>query len=160
MMRSFIQRVPSGSRPDVGSSRMTSSGSLMSACARPMRCACPGILLQGAFVAFEADHLDEFLRPAVAQGGREVEQPAVEVERLLGGQVPVQVRLLGQVANALVLLHLGRRLAEDVGLAIGREEQAEEEFDGGGLAGAVGAEEAEDLAAVDFEVESAGAVFF
>ena len=40
-MRSFIHRVPSGSRPDVGSSRMTRSGSLMSACARPMRCRMP-----------------------------------------------------------------------------------------------------------------------
>ena len=49
----------------------------------------------------------------------------------------------------LVLLDLGGRLAEDEGVAGGREEQAEQQLDGGGLAGAVGAEQAEDLALVD-----------
>ena len=47
------------------------------------------------------------------------------------------------------LRDVGGGLAEDEGLAVGREEQAEQQLDGGGLAGAVGAEQAEDLAAVD-----------
>ncbi len=36
---------------------------------------------------------------------------------------------------------------------LGGEEQAEQQLDGGGLAGAVGAEQAEDFALVDLEVE-------
>ena len=90
--------------------------------------------------------------------GRHVEEPAVEVERLLGVEEAVEVRLFRQIADALVLAHVGGRLAEDEGLAVGGEEQAEQELDGGGLAGAVGAEQAEDLAAVDFEVEGAEGV--
>src|SRR5262249_49740640 len=91
--------------------------------------------------------------PAVAQRRRQVEQPAVEVERLLGGQEAVQVRLLGQVTDALVLADVGGRLAEDVGLAVGREEQAEQQLDRRRLAGAVWTEQAEDIATVDLEVE-------
>ena len=53
------------------------------------------------------------------------------------------------------LRDLGGGLAEDEGLAVGGEEQAEQQLDGGGLAGAVGAEQAEDLAAVDLQVEGA-----
>ena len=47
------------------------------------------------------------------------------------------------------LRDVGGGLAEDEGVAVGREEQAEQQLDGGGLAGAVGPEQAEDLAAVD-----------
>ena len=85
--------------------------------------------------------------------GVEVEQPAVEVERLLGVEEAVEVRFLGQVADAFVLVDVGGGLAEDEGLAVGGEEQAEQQLDGGGLAGAVGAEQAEDFALVDLEVE-------
>ena len=53
------------------------------------------------------------------------------------------------------LRDVGGRLAEDEGVAVGREEQAEQQLDGGGLAGAVGAEQAEDFAAVDLQVEGA-----
>ena len=87
--------------------------------------------------------------------GVELEEPAVEVERLLGVEEAVQVRLLGQVADAFVFLDLGRRLPEDEGVAVGGEEQAEQQLDGGRLAGAVGAEQAEDFAAIDLHVEGA-----
>ncbi len=40
-MISRTRRRPTGSSPEVGSSRMTSSGSFSSACARPMRCSMP-----------------------------------------------------------------------------------------------------------------------
>ena len=53
------------------------------------------------------------------------------------------------------LRDVGGGLAEDEGVAVGGEEQAEQELDGRGLAGAVGAEQAEDLALVDLEVEGA-----
>ena len=58
------------------------------------------------------------------------------------------------------LLDVGGGLAEDEGVAVGGEEQAEQQLDGGGLAGAVGAEQAEDLAAVDLRLRARRATFF
>ena len=84
---------------------------------------------------------------------RHIEQPAVEVERLLGVQESIEVRLFGQIADPLVLAHVGRRAAEDRGFARGRKQQAEQQLDGGRLARAVGAEQTEDLAALDLKVE-------
>src|SRR5262249_30342002 len=57
------------------------------------------------------------------------------------------------VADALVLGDVERRLAEDERLPGGGEEQAQEQLDGRGLARAVGAEQAEDLAALDLDVQ-------
>ena len=82
-----------------------------------------------------------------------IEQPAVKIERLLGVEEAVEVRFLGQVADPLVLGHVGGVAAEDQGLAGGGKQQAEDELDGGGLARAVGPEESEDFASLDFEVE-------
>ena len=101
----------------------------------------------------QADHVDQPVDPLGPLGRRDLEQPAVEVERLLGVQELVEVRLLGQVADPLVLGDVGRRLVEDQRVALGREEQAEQELDRGRLARAVGPEQAEDLAPVDLEVE-------
>ena len=84
---------------------------------------------------------------------RDVEQPAVEVERLFGVQEAVEIRLFRQVADALVLADVGGVFAEDEGLALGGKQQAEQQLDRGGFAGAVGAEQAEDLALLDFQVE-------
>src|SRR5262249_50289331 len=81
------------------------------------------------------------------------EEPAVEVEGLLGVEKAVEVGLLGQVADLLVLADVGGGLAEDERLAVGGEEQAEQQLDGGGLPRAVGAEEAEDFALADLDVE-------
>src|SRR5438552_956180 len=74
-------------------------------------------------------------------------------EGLLGVEEAVQVRFLGQVADALVLADVGGGLSEDEGLAVGGEEQAEQQLDGGGLAGAVGPEQPEDLASPDLDVQ-------
>ena len=43
------------------------------------------------------------------------------------------------------------REAEDIHLAVGGMQQTAEDLEGGGFAGAVGAEEADDFAAVDLE---------
>ena len=102
---SFISRVPMGSRPLVGSSSRISSGSLISAWARPMRRVMP---LEYSWSC----RLRALSRPTslISEStrcsrdvGRHVEQPAVEVERLLGRQKPVQVRLFRQIAEPLVL---------------------------------------------------------
>ena len=152
---SFISRVPIGSRPLVGSSSRISSGSLISAWARPMRRVMP---LEYSFSC----RLRARSRPTILISSsircaehvvRDVEQPAVEVERLLGVQEPVQIRLFRQVAEPLVLADVGGVFAEHQGLALGGEQQAQQQLDRGRLAGAVGAQQAEDLALLDFQVE-------
>ena len=65
----------------------------------------------------EADHLDQLVDPLAAHGGRHVEQPAVEVERLFGVQKPVEIRLFRQIADPLVLGDVGRVFPEDERLA-------------------------------------------
>src|SRR5262249_28282205 len=113
-----------------------------------------GVLAEDALaVGLEADLFDQLLGLGLARGRGHVEEPAVEVERLLGVEEAVQVRLLGQVADALVLADVGGGLADEEGIALGGEEQAEQQLDRGGLAGAVGPEQAEDLAAADLDVE-------
>jgi hypothetical protein len=112
------------------------------------------ILLQlPLLVAAEPDHFDECVRPPPALLGRHVEQPAVEVERLLGVEELVEVRLLGQVADPLVLRDVGRPAAEDERLARGGKDEPQQELHRGRLAGPVGPEQAEDLAPADLEVE-------
>ncbi len=58
-----MSRVPSGSRPLVGSSRRISSGSLMRACARPIRRVIPfGVFLElAAAGVLQPDHLDQLV---------------------------------------------------------------------------------------------------
>ena len=83
--------------------------------------------------------------------GRDLEQPSIKLKRLFGVQELVKVRFLGQVADPLVLGDARRRLVEDQSLALGREQQAEQELDRRRLSGAVGPEQAEDLAAMDLQ---------
>ena len=73
----------------------------------------------------EADHLDQRVDPLAAHVVRHVEQPAVEVERLLGVEEAVQVRLFRQVAEPLVLADVGGVFAEHQGLALGGKQQAQ-----------------------------------
>ena len=61
------------------------------------------------------------------------------------GEVGVEAEGLGEVAG--LRAHLARRAAEDVGAAGGRFHDAGENLEGGGFAGAIGADEAEDFAA-------------
>ncbi len=98
----------------MGSSRMTEVGVVN----ERLRKADPlphalGVFLEDALlVGGQADHVDEFGGPLLARVRVDVEQPAVEVERLLGVEEAVQVRLFRQESDALVLLDLRRRFAE------------------------------------------------
>jgi hypothetical protein len=85
--------------------------------------------------------------------GRHVEQPGVQHQVLPYRQLAIQGKGLGHVANPLARGHVARvdRLAEQQGLAGAGRQQAGEHLHGGALAAAVGAEEAEDLAAADAE---------
>src|SRR5207248_7492378 len=58
-----------------------------------------------------------------------------------------------QVADPLVLGDAGGRLVEDQRVPFAGEEQPEQQLDRGGLARPVGAEQAEDFAPIDLEVQ-------
>ena len=85
--------------------------------------------------------------------------PAAKVREVLQGlatgQAVVEGELAGDVADASMDRdRIGARLdAEDERAAAGRADQVEEGPDGRRLAGTVGAEEAEDLALADLEVD-------
>ena len=87
----------------------------------------------------QPDHADQLFHSLPPHFGGEVEEPAVKVERLLGIQKAIQVRLFGQIADAGILGHVGGWQVEDGHLPLGGEEQAEHELDGRGLARSVGA---------------------
>ncbi len=101
----------------------------------------------------QADHVDQLVDPLLPLARADLEQPAVEVQRFLGVEEFVQVRLFGEVADPLVLGDVRRRLSHQERLALGREEQAEQELDRRRLARAVGAEQAENLSSVDLQVK-------
>ena len=154
-IRSFISRVPIGSSPVVGSSSTISSGIVDQ---RLGQTDAPRHAL-GIFLELPApgpiqldvgnqpiDTLPPFRR-------RHIEQAAVEVQRFLGVQELVQVRLLGQVADPFVLADVGGVLAEHQRPAAGGKQQPQEQLDGRRLARAVGAQQAENLAPPHFQVE-------
>ena len=69
------------------------------------------------------------------------------------------MQLFRQIADAFVLAHFARRHVENERVPFGGEEQAEQQLDCGGLPGAIGSEQAEYFAAVDFHVEGAQSDF-
>ncbi len=81
---------------------------------------------------------------------------AVEVQRLTGRDLVEQARALELDAEARADLPavVAQVEAEDLDLALVRLGQSLDHLQGGGLAGAVGAEEAEDLAPLDVEVQA------
>jgi hypothetical protein len=83
-------------------------------------------------------------------------EPALEPQQLLTGLARVEGGLLERHADPQPYLpRLGGDVVAGHGRPAGRgRQQGAEDADGGGLAGAVGAEEAVDLALADVEVES------
>src|SRR5262245_31878199 len=92
--------------------------------------------------------------------GGHIEEPAVEIEGFFGVEKFVQIRLFGKVTDSLILADLGGRLAKDQGIAVRGEQQAEQQFDRGGLPGAVGTQQAEYLASMDLQIECVESSFF
>ena len=92
-------------------------------------------------------------RTPPALGGRQAEQigvvPVEFARRRPGGEL----ELFGQVAEAGSRRAVACRPAEDLCASSGRRDGPDEQQHGGGLAGAVRPEEAEDLTAGDLEVE-------
>jgi hypothetical protein len=71
------------------------------------------------------------------------------VEQLPGRQIVVEVRILRKKTGVEKRLRLPGRLAEDGGRAIGGKNQAGEDLERGGLAGAVRPQKSEHLSRFD-----------
>src|SRR5437762_3311105 len=72
-------------------------------------------------------------------------------EELLGGQVVVEVGVLGKVADATLDPNVTDGASEDLGAPRGGKQQLHQQLEGGGLSGAIGPEKAEDLARADLD---------
>src|SRR6185369_1144541 len=109
-----------------------------------------GVLAQLALAGVgEAEPGDELVGPLPPGLGVEVEEPAEEVERLVGVEPPIEVGLLGEEPEARLGADVGGGAAEDRRLARGGEDESEEQLEGRGLPRAVGPDQPEDLARVD-----------
>ena len=62
-----------------------------------------GIFLElAAAGVIQVDEFDELVGPLSSFSGRNVKQTPVKVERLLGVQKPVQIRLFGEIADPFI----------------------------------------------------------
>ena len=142
--RPRIQRMPSGSRPLAGSSRISTSGSPSSAWAKPRRWRMP------------SEYWPTRLRAAVSSRptsssssstrcGRHAHRLGGDGERLAAAAPGVLRRGVEQDADATARVRqVAVAPAEDLGVAAVGLGEADEHPHRGGLAGAVGAEEARD----------------
>ena len=116
-----------------------------------------GKLLRGGFeIGAEAEPIDEFVDPGAGTVAGKVEDTGVELEVLTDRELAVEGEGLRHVADALargqvVGVH---GITEELGLALGGGEEPGQHLHRGRLSAAVGAEETEDLAAADGEVDA------
>ncbi len=103
----------------------------------------------------EAHELEEFGGALGGGGVVEAVHAADEVEVLAGGELAEEGHALGDDADVALDLDgvVEEVFAEDLDGAGAGSEEAGEHLDGGGFAGAVGAEEAEELAGFDREID-------
>ena len=103
----------------------------------------------------QADLLERLVDRRIRLGLRDPVQAGRVAQVLAPGQVRVEADRVREVADAALDLEraAGRVEPDDAGLALGRLGQPEEHQDRRRLAGAVLAEQAEDLAGLDLEIE-------
>ena len=102
----------------------------------------------------DVEQLDQLVAQRREVGARDPVDRPVQLERVERGQVPLELVAVAHHERdpaEEVALAPGRHVAEDAGLARGRVEQAGEHLQRRRLAGAVRAEEADDLARRDLE---------
>ncbi len=158
---SHISRRLRGSRPVVGSSRNRTCGRPDQAGAEVEPAAHAARVGLGRPVGGvgQLEPLEERPRPLARLGGGHVVQPPDHLEVLQAGEVLVDRGVLSREADHVPEL---LRVADHVEAGDGRAarvgmQQRGQDPDGGGLAGAVGAEEPEDRGGRDLEVDAARA---
>ena len=100
-----------------------------------------------------ADEVEEFGLPGAADRPRHAGQGGEVVEHLAAGEIVGKAVVLGEIADPGQRRLVAHRHAEDGSLGMGCGYDRGQDLDEGALAGAVGAEEAEDLTAVDLQVD-------
>ena len=155
--RSRISVTPRGSIAVVGSSRIRTSGSLISASAMPSRWSMPREYVSvrsSARAVSPTDSIASSIASARLVPWDPV-QPGGVAEVLAAGEVAVEADAVRQVADPPLDLEraTGRIQPDHARLAVGRLGQPEQHQDGRRLAGAVLPEQPEDLAGLDLEVE-------
>ena len=101
----------------------------------------------------QADQFEQRVHALVLGGPGQPEERAVEADDFTGGHMLIEVGAFGQVGDLLLDVNIAGGLAEDTDGAGAGEDQAKQGLDGGRLPGAVGAEEAEDLALIDIQAD-------
>ena len=108
-IRSRTSRRPSGSSPDIGSSKKTSLGSCRIACAIPARCSMPLENLRNCtpLTSVRPTRCEHFLHPALAVLAGNSRKLPVVVEQFVRGQVIVEVGLFGKKSDLRFDLRIG-----------------------------------------------------
>jgi hypothetical protein len=103
-----------------------------------------------------AGHAQQVRQDPPALGGRDAEQVGIERHVFVDGEIDVEAEALGHVADGVFdgLGILGHVMARDPGLALARIEQTAQHPQRGGLARAIGADQSEDLAAGDLQIQA------
>src|SRR6185312_1185611 len=99
----------------------------------------------------DADLVEQRRHPPPAFDGVQAEQAAEVRHELFGGEVVVEVRILRKIAETPLGGDVARGPAENAGGAGGRKNQLQQQLERRRFAGAVGAEETEDLAFFDLQ---------
>ena len=155
-MISSSSTVACGSRPEVGSSRIAICASFIRISASPSRWRMPRekVATRLSATSGQPDVLERRLDPLLALArGVKADQARRVAHVVGGGEVVVEADRVGQIADpALDRERLAHRIVADhARLSLRDVAQSEQHQDGGGLAGAVGTEQPEDLAARDRE---------
>src|ERR1051325_2961503 len=110
--------------------------------------------LDGPFAGrLQLDQLEQFINAAVGLRPRDGKNARIEPQEFFGGQKFVIVGQLGQITNALTRDRFAHVDAKQKGGASGGRNKAQQDVHGGGLAGAVRTQEAEDLTGANPQVE-------
>lgn len=105
-----------------------------------------GVAGEAAVSSFgERGEFEEFVDAVLEVAALHPTELAVELEGLAAGEVFVEVGVFGEVAHVLAGVDFEGVFAKDFAVAARGSQQAEEGLHGGGLAGAVGADESVDL---------------
>ncbi len=137
---------------------MSISGSWTMATASDSRWRIPKRQIQGALIEIilEAEPCDQLGDARLRLLSRQVEKVRVKIEVLPDRQFGIERERLRHVADAIARTHVAgfEGFSEQERLAFARRQQARQHFHGRGLAAAVRADEAENLAAFDGEAHA------